>query len=108
MFPIRYPIRKGTTLSTLLKESNGNQILQELGWFDKDGKQNISKMAGDVLKLEEMDTLISNAYTQGKTAGTKTTVAEIKNIDLSQNNSQSVASQPVDIGVLGFGHLNPK
>ncbi len=95
-------------MSTLLKESNGNQILQELGWVDKEGKQNVSKIAGDVLKLKKMATLISNAYTQGKTAGTKSTVAEIKNLDLSQNNSTTVAAPTADIGLLGFGHLNPK
>jgi len=95
-------------MSTLLKESSGNQILQELGWVDKEGKQNVSKIAGDVLKLKKMATLISNAYTQGKTAGTKSTVAEIKNLDLSQNNSTTVAAQQADIGLLGFAHLNPK
>lgn len=97
-----------TEMSTLLKESDGNKILQELGWIDKDGKQNVSRIAGDVLKLKKMSTLVSNAYTQGKTAGTKSTVAEIKNIDLSANNSQGVATQPADIGLLGFAHLNPK
>jgi len=95
-------------MSTLLKESSGNQILQELGWVDKEGKQNVSKIAGDVLKLKKMATLISNAYTQGKTAGTKSTVAEIKNLDLSQNNSTTVAAPQADIGLLGFAHLNPK
>lgn len=95
-------------MSTLLKESSGNQILQELGWVDKDGKQNVSKIAGDVLKLKKMATLISNAYTQGKTAGTKSTVAEIKNLDLSQNNLTTVAAPQADIGLLGFAHLNPK
>lgn len=95
-------------MSTLLKESNGNQILQELGWIDKEGKQNVSKIAGDVLKLKKLDMLISNAYTQGKTAGTTSTVEGIKNIDLKTGKVTSVADQPFDIGKHGFGHLNPK
>lgn len=90
------------------KEANGGSILKRLGWVDEAGKQNVSKMAGDVRKLEKMNQLIAAAYTQGLTKGTKSTVAEIKNLDLSANNSQSVAATAPDIGQLGFGHLNPK
>lgn len=85
-----------------------NKLVGRLGWVDKDGKQNIQKMAGDVLKLEKMQTLISNAFTQGKTTGTKATVADIKNLDLSRSKATSVADEPFDIGKHGFGHLNPK
>lgn len=87
---------------------NMPKMLSRLGWVDANGKQNVAKMAGDVLKLERANQLVASAYTQGRVAGTKTTVAEIKNIDLNQNNSSSVASTPEDIGLKAWGHLNPK
>jgi len=87
---------------------NMPKMLSRLGWVDANGKQNVAKMAGDVLKLERANQLVASAYTQGRVAGTKTTVAEIKNIDLNTNNSSSVASTPEDIGLKAWGHLNPK
>lgn len=95
-------------MATFLKTATGNEILQRLGWMDKEGKQNISKIAGDVLKLEKMQTIISNSFKKGQTVGTKDTVAGIKNIDLKAATNSSVADTPVDIGKLGFGHLNPQ
>ncbi len=95
-------------LATFLKAANGNEILQRLGWMDKDGKQNISKIAGDVLKLEKMQTIISNSFKKGQSVGTKDTVAGIKNIDLKNGSNSAVAEQPTDIGKIGFAHLNPK
>lgn len=95
-------------LAAFLKTANGNEILQRLGWMDKDGKQNISKIAGDVLKLEKMQTLISNSFKKGQAVGTKETVSGIKNIDLKTGSNMSVAEAPFDIGKHGFGHLNPK
>jgi hypothetical protein len=79
-----------------------------LGWVDKDGKQNIQKMAGDVLKLEKLPQIISSAYTKGKTTGTTGTVAEIKNIDLNNKSQSSVSDTPPDIGLQAWGHINPK
>lgn len=90
------------------KELTFPKMLSKLNWVDENGKQNVSKMAGDVRKLEKMSQLIAAAYKQGHTAGVKSTVAEVKNLDLSTNNSSSVSSTPPDIGALGFGHLNPK
>lgn len=95
-------------IAAFLKTSNGNEILQRLGWRDKDGKQNISKIAGDVLKLEKMQTLISNSFKKGQAVGTKETVSGIKNIDLKTGSNTSVAEAPFDIGKHGFSHLNPK
>jgi hypothetical protein len=90
------------------KDLNLNKLLNRLNWVDANGKQNVAKMAGDVLKLERAQQLIASSYNQGKTAGTKNTVAEIKNIDLSTNNTTSVAGTPPDIGMAAWGHLNPK
>lgn len=95
-------------IAAFLKTANGNEILQRLGWMDKDGKQNISKIAGDVLKLEKMQTLISNSFKKGQAVGTKETVSGIKNIDLKTGSNTSVAEAPFDIGKHGFSHLNPK
>lgn len=90
------------------KDASAGSILKRLGWVVDNGKQNVTKMAGDVRKLEKMQQLIDTAYTKGLTKGTKTTVAEIKNLDLSTNNQSSVAATVPDIGLAAFGHLNPK
>lgn len=94
--------------TAFMKALNTQAMFERLEWVDKTGKQNVAKMAGDALLLKNIKTLISTAYTQGRTAGAKDIKAEIKNLDMSANNSSSVATNPVDIGVLGFGHLNPK
>lgn len=91
-----------------IKEITLKKMVETLGWVDETGKQNIQKMAGDVLKLEKMQQLISSAYTQGFTTGTKGTVAEIKNIDLTGKAASSVAAIPPDIGLAVWGHINPK
>lgn len=88
---------KGFSLPTLAKR---------LGWVDKDGKPNIQKAAGDVLKLEKDDQRIKSAFTQGKTAGSKGTIAEIKNIDLKNQSNNSVQTVQGDLNP--FGHLVPK
>jgi len=88
-----------------LKALDSNNLLARLGWMDKDGKQNVSKMAGDVLKLEGLSKIISSAYTQGKTAGINGTVAEIKHIDLSKTSKSSVEATPADIGMAAWGHI---
>jgi hypothetical protein len=90
------------------KDLDLNKMVKRFGWIDENGKQNVSKMAGDVLKLENLQRIVSSAYTQGKKAGTVGTVAEIKNLDLNKNSASSVESTPPDIGQLLFGHLNPK
>lgn len=91
-----------------LKDVDLKKMVARLGWVDENGKQNIQKMAGDVLKLEKLQQIISSAYTQGKTTGTKGTVAEIKNLDFTGNATTSVAETPLDIGELLWGHINPK
>lgn len=93
--------------SGFFRELTPKALFERLGWVDANGKQNVLKMAGDVLKLERAEKIAAAAYTQGKTAGTKRTVEDIKNIDLSKTSTSSVAGAPIDIGVLGFGHLNP-
>lgn len=95
-------------LSTFLKDVNMQKMVARLGWVDDKGTQNIQKMAGDVLKLEKLSQIISSAYTQGKTTGTKGTVAEIKNLDLTGKAQSSVAETPPDIGLAAWGHINPK
>lgn len=94
--------------STFIKDLDMQKMVARLGWVDGNGKQNIQKMAGDVLKLEKMQQIISSAYTQGHTTGTKGTIVEIKNIDLNGNVQTSVAETPPDIGLQVWGHLNPK
>lgn len=94
--------------TTFLKDLDLQKMVARLGWVDGNGKQNIQKMAGDVLKLEKMQQIISSAYTQGHTTGTKGTIVEIKNIDLNSNAQTSVAETPPDIGLQVWGHLNPK
>lgn len=95
-------------MSDFLKTTNVDIMFKRLGWVDENGKQNIQKMAGDVLKLEKLPHIISSVYTQGKTTGAKGTVAEIKNIDLTANSQSSVAATQPDIGALVWGHINPK
>lgn len=97
-----------TEQAAFLKNLDLQKMVARLGWVDENGKQNIQKMAGDVLKLEKMQQIISSAYTQGKTTGTKGTVAEIKNIDLTGKATSSVADTPPDIGLQVWGNLNPK
>jgi len=92
----------------LMKNLNSNSLALDLGWMDKDGKQDIGKIAGDVRLIKSIKQIVASAYTQGKTAGAKGTAAEIKNIDLSNKSQSTVAATPTDIGVLGFSHLNPK
>lgn len=87
---------------------NIDSLLNRMGWLEPDGKRNVSKLAGDVLKLEAMQQMIQSAYTQGKTAGGKGIIGEIKNIDLKANNAQSVQTLPPDIGMAVWGNLNPK
>lgn len=87
---------------------NIDSLLTRMGWIEADGKRNVSKLAGDVLKLESMQQLIQSAYTQGKTAGSKGTLGEIKNVDLTNKSPQAVPATQPDIGQLLFGHLNPK
>ncbi len=89
-----------------MKNLNNNTLATELGWMDKDGKQNVSKIAGDVRFLKSIKQIVSSVYTQGKTAGAKSTAAEIKNLDLSNKSTATVAAQQADIGALAFGHLN--
>ncbi len=91
-----------------MKTLTPGNLAVELGWVDKDGKQDIAKIAGDVLKLKKMNQLIASAYKQGKTAGTKATAEEIKNIDLGKNSNSSVESTPPDIGLEVWGNINPK
>ncbi len=91
-----------------LEDMDFNKMVTRLGWVDKDGKQNVAKMAGDVLKLENVAQLIQSAYTQGRTAGAKGTIGDIKNIDLKAINTSTVQSLPPDIGSVVWGHLNPK
>lgn len=107
---VSYKINDAEQTETLeiMKNLNSNSLALELGWMDKDGKQNVSKIAGDVLLLKKAKQIIASAYTQGKTAGAKGTAANIKNIDLSNKSQTTVAATPPDIGILGFGHLNPK
>lgn len=87
---------------------NIDSLLNRMGWLEPDGKRNVSKLAGDVLKLEAMQQLIQSAYTQGKTAGGKGILGEIKQVDLKANNAQSVQTLPPDIGMAVWGNLNPK
>lgn len=94
--------------TAFLKDLDLNKMVTRLGWLDKDGRENISKIAGDVLKLENVAQLIQSAYTQGKTTGSKGVIGEIKNIDLKPNNPQSVQATPPDLGSLVWGRLNPK
>ncbi len=91
-----------------MKNLNSNSLALDLGWMDKDGKQDVGKIAGDVRLIKDIKQIVASAYTQGKTAGAKGTAAEIKNIDLSNKSQSSVAATPADIGLLGFSHLNPK
>ena len=89
-----------------MKGFNLPNLAKKLGWIDADGKPDILKTAGDVLKLEKITQLMQSSYTQGKTAGTKGTMADIKNIDLSKVSNGAV---PVIQGDLNpFSHLNPK
>lgn len=91
-----------------LKNVDMHKMVARLGWVDESGNQNIQKMAGDVLKLEKLQQIISSAYTKGKTTGTKGTIEEIKNLDLTGKAQTSVAAAPPDIGTLLWGDLNPK
>jgi len=96
---------KKESLATM-RSLNNTSLFAELGWIDKDGKQDLLKLAGDVRLLKSIKQVISSVYTQGKTAGTKGTAADIKNIDLRTNSATSVASTPPDIGMAMWGHLN--
>lgn len=89
-----------------MKGLTTQSMFDRLGWVDKTGKQNVTKMAGDVLLLANLKTIIASAYTQGVTAGGKGIKAEIKNIDLSTNNSVTATDAQPDIGMMAFGHLN--
>lgn len=91
-----------------LKDVDMHKMVARLGWVDENGNQNIQKMAGDVLKLEKLQQIVSSAYTKGKTTGQKGTIEEIKNIDLTGKAQTSVAETPPDIGMLLWGDLNPK
>lgn len=91
-----------------MKNLNNLTLATELGWMDKDGKQNVAKIAGDVRKLKSIDKLIASAYSQGKAAGAKGTAEKIKNIDLTAKAQTITTGTPADIGLLAFGHLNPK
>jgi len=93
-------------LVEFMKGFNLPSLAKRLGWVDKDGKPNIQKAAGDVLKLEKDEQRIKSAYTQGKTAGAKGTIAEIKNIDLKNQGNHSVQSVPGELNP--FAHLVPK
>jgi hypothetical protein len=90
----------------IMKNLNNNTLALELGWIDKDGKQDVAKIAGDVRFLKSKQQIVSSIYSQGKTAGAKGTAANIKNLDLSNKSQTTVAPTPADIGSLGFGHLN--
>lgn len=72
-----------------MKDFSGEHVAKSLGWIDENGKENVVKIAEDMLKLQNFDKIISSATTQLKTKVTKDVIAEIKNVDLSPSSTTS-------------------
>jgi len=72
-----------------------SQVAKDLGWVDENGKENILKIAEDMLKLKHFDKILSSSATQMKTSATKDVVADIKNIDLTPTSTSPDLNQSV-------------
>lgn len=71
------------------------QVAKDLGWIDENGKENILKIAEDMLKLKHFDKVVTSSASQFKTLATKEVVASIKNIDLQPTTTSLELSQSV-------------
>lgn len=71
-------------LKDMAKEIKGltlDNFFKEMGWRNEDGTTNITQLAGDRQKIRKFDQIVQALSTQVKTAATKQTIAQIKNID---------------------------
>lgn len=85
-----------------LKDYQPQKLALERGWINADGTENPTKLAEDLLKLEHLERIIASASTQMKTGAKKEVIAEIKNLNLTKE--QSSAEVPnVSLGELMYG-----
>lgn len=85
-----------------MKDYDGLKMAQELGWVDAEGNENPLKIAEDLLKLKNLDKIIASTATQMKTNATKEVISEIKNLDLTKEQSSAEPTN-VEVGKLIWG-----
>lgn len=81
-----------TQLKTSLRGANVSTIFNELGWVDKDGKENLLKLAHDMYLVKNKDTIIRAATKQQAIAEKLKMVKNINNVNLDRSapvNAQS-------------------
>lgn len=71
-----------------MKDFNGQKVFTDLGWIDKDGNENVLKIAEDLLKLKNFERIVSSSASQMKTTAKKEVIADIKNIDLNKTTTK--------------------
>jgi len=83
-------------MAATMKDFEVGDYFSKRGWFNEDGQPNIKQITEDVYKLENMGKILSASASKIKTSTKKDVVAEIKNVDLTRNQSQ--ADITTDIG----------
>lgn len=71
-------------LKTNLRSANISTIFNELGWVDKDGKENLVKLAHDIYLVKNKDTIIRAATKQQAVAEKLKMVKSINNVNLDK------------------------
>jgi len=80
-----------------MKSWNGKDFMANRGWTNEDGSFNLLKIAEDVHTLENLPKIIKSIHTQAKNATVKEVVSDIKNVDLSKNQSNAVFAESGDV-----------
>lgn len=77
-----------------MKNLSQDSLFSDLGWVDKDGQQNIKKIAEDVHFLKNSQKVLASIGTQMKTAAKKEVMSkDIKNLDLDGKNVTAEAQK---------------
>lgn len=71
-------------LKTKLRTTSVATLFTELGWVDKDGKENLQKLATDIYLLNNRDTIVRGATQQAAVAQKVKMLSEMSNADLNR------------------------
>ena len=79
-------------LKTNLRSANISSIFNELGWVDKDGKENLLKLAHDMYLVKNKDTIIRAATKQQAVAEKLKMVKTLNNVNLERTSPTGTQS----------------